>query len=95
MELQHTQTPQQKGDYCFEKYQIIYVFNTPYVYHSEDRHGMFVIDQRKDYDSFIYLPHELWNFISLRSNLAEIVMKMDSLEKGGYAYLMMQNFIVC
>lgn len=83
---------QAKEGFCFEKYQMIYVFNTPYVYHSEDKRGLFLLDQRKDYDSFLYLPVELWNFISLRKNVAEIVMKMDDVEKGSYQYLMMQNY---
>lgn len=94
MESQLMTMPQQKEDYFFKKYQLIYVFNVPYIYHSEDKHGMFLLDQRKDYDSFLYLPHELWNFISLRSNQANIVMAMDELEKGGYQYLMMQNYLL-
>lgn len=88
----HTQS--KVSELAFIKYQMIWVFNTPYIYINQDNFGLYVLDQRKDHDLFIYLPHELWNFISLTPNVASVVMQMDALEKGSYAYLMMENFVI-
>lgn len=73
----------------FEQYQTIFIFNVNYIFSDANDQGLYVLDQRKDYDNFIFLPKEYYHFISLRKEPEKRMPKI-----GSNAFLMMQNFIL-
>lgn len=66
--------------YNLKQFQRIFVFNTPYLYYDKNERGIFLLDQRKDYDYWLFLQLRDFKFISLRKNVAEIVIAIDKLE---------------
>lgn len=77
-----------------KQYQRVWVYNTAYIYISHNELGMYLLDQRFDYDTFLFLPARCYPFVSLRANVANIVLEMDRLKKNTYEQLIMEIFYI-
>lgn len=71
------------------KNKVYYVFNKQYIFHDYCGEYLMFLEHWKDYDSFILLPVSLLFFVDQKKNVAQIVMKMDTLKKGDTDYYFM------
>ena len=65
--------------YSLRQFTPVFAYNTQYLYYDNNGKGIYLLDQRKSYDHWLYLSERDFTFISLRKNEAKIVMEMDRL----------------